>query len=338
MSTARTLVSVRFDFRTGLPRGPYSSLTLSFLIFAISILAFLGDYVFGARVPQLGVILSITSFVTCGLSWLLSRALFRPGSRSEIWPKLIVAILFLTCLVGYVTGATEAGGVLGYIGTLHMVIGSAMLFMIPVEALDGLDISAGEKRFRLVFAAGYIGIVGVSFAFRLPELQAWQEGGCAALAAIALVGASMAVLYRQRNPLAEAPRARSSRTSEVVEKNPVLAARLQALLDVDRVFLNPDIKVGEIANHLRQPEYRISQCIVQDLGFSNFSQMINTHRIAEAKERLSHPDFLDCSILVIAMDCGFGSIGPFNRAFKADTGMTPREFRREALRLSHVAG
>jgi AraC-like DNA-binding protein len=31
------------------------------------------------------------------------------------------------------------------------------------------------------------------------------------------------------------------------------------------------------------------------------------------------------------MDAGFQSIGPFNRAFKAETGMTPTEFRREAL-------
>jgi AraC-like DNA-binding protein len=36
-------------------------------------------------------------------------------------------------------------------------------------------------------------------------------------------------------------------------------------------------------------------------------------------------------VLTIAMDAGFQSIGPFNRAFKAETGMTPTEFRREAL-------
>jgi AraC-like DNA-binding protein len=36
-------------------------------------------------------------------------------------------------------------------------------------------------------------------------------------------------------------------------------------------------------------------------------------------------------VLTIAMDAGFPSIGPFNRAFKTDTGMTPSEFRREAL-------
>jgi AraC-like DNA-binding protein len=37
------------------------------------------------------------------------------------------------------------------------------------------------------------------------------------------------------------------------------------------------------------------------------------------------------------MDAGFQSIGPFNRAFKADTGLTPTEFRRDALAQSHAS-
>jgi AraC-like DNA-binding protein len=35
--------------------------------------------------------------------------------------------------------------------------------------------------------------------------------------------------------------------------------------------------------------------------------------------------------LTIAMDTGFQSIGPFNRAFKAATNLTPTEFRRLAM-------
>jgi len=39
-------------------------------------------------------------------------------------------------------------------------------------------------------------------------------------------------------------------------------------------------------------------------------------------------------VLTIAMDAGFQSIGPFNRAFKAEIGLTPTEFRRDALARS----
>jgi AraC-like DNA-binding protein len=37
-------------------------------------------------------------------------------------------------------------------------------------------------------------------------------------------------------------------------------------------------------------------------------------------------------VLTIAMDSGFQSLGPFNRAFKADTGLTPTEYRRRMAR------
>ena len=33
-------------------------------------------------------------------------------------------------------------------------------------------------------------------------------------------------------------------------------------------------------------------------------------------------------MITIAMDAGFQSLGPFNRAFKATTGVTPTEYRR----------
>jgi AraC-like DNA-binding protein len=36
-------------------------------------------------------------------------------------------------------------------------------------------------------------------------------------------------------------------------------------------------------------------------------------------------------ILSIALDLGFASIGPFNRAFKAITGLTPGDFRQQAV-------
>jgi len=36
-------------------------------------------------------------------------------------------------------------------------------------------------------------------------------------------------------------------------------------------------------------------------------------------------------VAAIAFDLGYGSLGPFNRAFRAATGATPTEWRRQAL-------
>ena len=51
--------------------------------------------------------------------------------------------------------------------------------------------------------------------------------------------------------------------------------------------------------------------------------------LSEAMAALSDPGQSGVPVLTIALDTGFGSIGPFNRAFKAHTGMTPTEYRRE---------
>ena len=82
------------------------------------------------------------------------------------------------------------------------------------------------------------------------------------------------------------------------------------------------------------PEYRLRQAINEGLGHRNFNAFLNRYRIDEAKAALSDPTQQDVAVLTIAMDAGFQSIGPFNRAFKAESGLTPTEFRRDALAQS----
>ena len=89
-----------------------------------------------------------------------------------------------------------------------------------------------------------------------------------------------------------------------------------------------------LAARLDLPEHRLRQVINEGLGHRNFNAFLNRYRIDEAKAALSDLSQRDVPVLTIAMDAGFQSIGPFNRAFKADTGMTPTEFRRDALARS----
>jgi len=66
-------------------------------------------------------------------------------------------------------------------------------------------------------------------------------------------------------------------------------------------------------------------------GHRNFNAFLNRYRIEEAKAALADPEQKEVPVLTIAMDAGFQSLGPFNRAFKAATDLTPTEFRRLAL-------
>ena len=73
------------------------------------------------------------------------------------------------------------------------------------------------------------------------------------------------------------------------------------------------------------------------LGHRNFSAFVNGYRLAEAEAALADPGQAEVPILTIALDAGFGSIGPFNRAFKSHTGLTPTEYRRSRVGDAAVA-
>jgi AraC-like DNA-binding protein len=78
------------------------------------------------------------------------------------------------------------------------------------------------------------------------------------------------------------------------------------------------------------PEYRLRQLINEGLGHRNFNAFLNRYRIEDAKAALADPEQREVPVLTIAMDAGFQSVGPFNRAFRAATDLTPTEFRRLA--------
>jgi AraC-like DNA-binding protein len=110
-----------------------------------------------------------------------------------------------------------------------------------------------------------------------------------------------------------------------------LIEALRELMEHGRVYREPDLTVASLSQKLDIPEYRLRRLINGQLGHRNFSAFINGYRLAEAETALSDRGQAEVPILTIALDAGFGSIGPFNRAFKAHTGLTPTEYRRARL-------
>jgi AraC-like DNA-binding protein len=112
-----------------------------------------------------------------------------------------------------------------------------------------------------------------------------------------------------------------------------------------RLYADCTLTLAGLAARFDLPEYRLRQTIHRELGFRNVNAFLNHLRLDEAASRLADPAQARLPILTIALDVGFGSIGPFNRSFKERYGLTPSEFRQrpEAARdefpvTSGVAG
>ncbi|WP_418132885.1 helix-turn-helix domain-containing protein [Variovorax sp. 375MFSha3.1] len=110
-----------------------------------------------------------------------------------------------------------------------------------------------------------------------------------------------------------------------------LADSLHHAMAVEHAYRSEDLSIAALAARLSVPEYRLRRLINQRLGHRNFNAYVNGFRLAEAMAALADPSKRELPVLTIALTAGFQSIGPFNRAFKAATGLTPTEFRRKKL-------
>jgi AraC-like DNA-binding protein len=107
--------------------------------------------------------------------------------------------------------------------------------------------------------------------------------------------------------------------------------RLDHAMTVDRLYRREGLSLKALADTLGVTEAGLRELINQRLGFRNFNDFLHHHRLQEAAPRLTQEDL---PILSIALDCGYGSIGPFNRAFKQRLGLTPTDYRAAARRPS----
>jgi AraC-like DNA-binding protein len=122
------------------------------------------------------------------------------------------------------------------------------------------------------------------------------------------------------------PTRRDSKASNVaVRENPIVA-KLMAAIEAG-AWREEGLTVGGLASQLGIPEHKLRTTINQDLKFRNFSTFINGHRIEAAMLALDDPDQMGKTILEIAYEIGFSSLGPFNKAFRTQTGISPREYR-----------
>ena len=112
--------------------------------------------------------------------------------------------------------------------------------------------------------------------------------------------------------------------------DPVLIASLQSAMTAG-IWREEGLTIGALAGKLSVPEHRLRRAINQGLGHRNFSSFINRARIEAACAALTDPAQMNATVLEIAYDVGFASVGPFNRAFRAEVGCSPTEYRRLAL-------
>ena len=141
----------------------------------------------------------------------------------------------------------------------------------------------------------------------------------------ALLRTEPELLLRTADSPPPAPEAPLVSPSEVVLRDKLDAAMAAGF------YRTPGLTIAGLAEHLGTPEHRLRALINQRLGYRNFAAFLNRYRIGEAKAVLADRERVDLPVLTIAMDLGYNSLPPFNRAFREEIGTSPSEFRRRSF-------
>jgi AraC-like DNA-binding protein len=269
--------------------------------------------------------------------WLFTRAAFDDSFRPTPWHAawwLLLVICSRTAVFGIDTADNWP------LAAALRLVPVAFVLLAVVQTVTGWrgDLVEGRRRLRLFILAAVVLHTAVSAAVDIfigPDhvppaihlLNAVALSLIAAVIAVVLLHADLEAFLAEPGQPA-APAIKEVPAAEPVD--PAVLAELDRLMAVERLYRREGLTIGDLAAKLGLPEHRLRRTINRGLGFRNFNEYLNRHRLGDAKQALADPAQRDVPILTIALDAGFQSLSPFNRAFKADTGMTPTEFRRQS--------
>ncbi|MBX9860003.1 MAG: helix-turn-helix domain-containing protein [Sphingomonas sp.] len=313
---------------------PIRAATVALLLGVCAYLAVATPILLHARGPFWGAI-QLAAQSTPLLLWVFAHLLFdRPLNR---WAMAGGIIILFGCWIGF----GLAGPIPNSLGLWCAIIQRVTSLALTIHAIliayreRGDDLIEKRRRLRVGFVivvgvlAVMVLVVEMIFGFRHTGAVVTLPQAVAVLLATMAMGAALLqsdpdLLFDPSAP-AEPPPAPTLSPSEHVLKQ-----KLDAIM-AGGIHRETGLTIGQLAQRLSVPEHRLRALINQRLGYRNFSAFLNHHRIAEAKAMLADPAHVDLPILTIAMDLGYGSLAPFNRAFREEAGQAPSDYRRRAF-------
>ncbi len=272
--------------------------------------------------------------------WLFARALFDDAFELRRWHvapwAAVVALSLINCLVLVPAQTLDPRIFAIAISVISLVF--VALAVSKTIASWSTDLVEDRRRLRVfvvVAAAVYAGFNTLVQLFLppggAPGVLAIMNAAILAAVVIAIASSLMrieseTIFAASGKPAAAAVASSEPGAADAADRQ--LIEALMRLMAGERIYRHEGITIGTLATKLAVPEYRLRRLINQQLGYRNFNVFLNNHRIEEAKAALADPSQAEVSVITIAMDAGFQSLGPFNRAFKATTGVTPTEYRR----------
>lgn len=334
--------------------GPRAATRIALAVFTLSLIAYLfcqrSDLLLLLPRPLALVTLALCTSSTAWL-WLAARGLF--GDRFALTLPLLGPALALT-LLGMAANVPQLdaalaglprpeGDVLEPLHALAMIgFTGAALWEVARGWRDDLVEPRRAVRRWVALGIGVYAAVAlvVELAVRgrpvgalLPALHVLGIGSVALALAVLVARRSLgSILGLPPEPTPPGPAPEAPVPDRSVATSSPAASRLMRAMSEEHAYHREGLTLAELAKTLEVGEAVLRRLINQELGYRNFKDFLHHYRLQEASQRLASEDL---PILSIALECGYGSIGPFNRAFRQRFGMTPTQYRAAARMERH---
>jgi AraC-like DNA-binding protein len=279
--------------------------------------------------------MSIIGGATPGLFWLFVRTWFNDRQHLERWALAIIALSIANIIAMQVSFERDP--------RINLVTGALFRVGMLAFAAAGLweawrgregDLVETRRRLRPRIAAAvgiYVILIAIAeVAVYNYDAPSWIARGIGSSIAVITLLFCMAMFGMRQGDLFGSPRTKivPSRWSPYDDG---LTEKLVAFMRSHLPYRDEQMTIARLAGLLGEQEYRLRRHINGAMGHRNFAAFLNGYRLAEVKAALADPAQKEVPIITIALDAGFGSLGPFNRAFREAEGMTPSEFRAKAM-------
>lgn len=336
-----------------------SGLTLIAMVVASEVRPFIRVPLIGMLVGVIGYMLNSTPLMTSNgpmdpwidfvsLStpfwiWLFGRRLF----EREPERRIMLGAAAVMVLGWFLSNFVPLAGVTGFL-LLHIVALALVVDLVRVGIFERDDDLVEERRIVRLWLPLLVAVqAGQILLIEMLEIVSAIDSRHPALSLlntviilVIMLFASLTLFRTNRDLLPKRSEEQSANPEaelvpdlDLSPSEKVLHDRLIAAMD-EGAYTEPGLSITALADQLDTPEHRLRALINQRLGHRNFSAFLNRYRVAEAQRMLSSHDHVDLPILTIAMDLGYNSLAPFNRAFRKLTHSSPSEFRKRAFAQS----
>lgn len=274
-------------------------------------------------------ILAILCAPASALTWIFGLYLF-DQSRTIPWPVWAIAAVHTV-----MSAICHFSGMAGPIGAFTDAIGAGMMLHLMYVILKDRPDDLVETRrtgriyFLMCIAVSTLAVTVFGMIFT-GEMAKYVP----TFKLIAIFPTTVwAVLWftsarEEGFSFEAAPAKPAAAPAPVIDpRDAALHAELIALFDAENIHTDAGLTVRSLAERLETPEHRLRALINQGMGYKNFSAFLNERRVRDVKAAFADPAHSRTPILTLAMDAGYNSLAPFNRAFRLLEGVTPSKYR-----------